>query len=63
MSQQEHEHCGHPMTAVELPEVYDGICFWRCETCGAWAHRFMVGDIRRDTTEVIARLNPDVEIR
>ena len=51
------------MTAVELPEVYDGACYWLCEPCGAWAHRVAGDDIRRSKTEGLACLHPDVEIR
>lgn len=40
-------HCDRPMIAVEVPEIYDGTCYWQCEHCAYWEHRFGVDDPRR----------------
>jgi hypothetical protein len=56
------EHCGRPMTSVELPGVYDGTCFWLCDVCGRWMHRFDRGDRRRAKAEVVGKLCPGKEI-
>ena len=35
------------MTGVEVPGIYDGVCFYLCQTCGVWRHRFARSDDRR----------------
>lgn len=44
-------HCGVDMTAIEFPEVYDGVSAYICEQCGHWQHRWPEGHYRRAKTE------------
>lgn len=51
--------CGVPMWSYEAPGVYDGTCFWTCETCGRWKHRFPIGSDRRRRAERFAEIHRD----
>lgn len=55
-------HCDQPMTGVELREVYDGTCYWWCEVCGKWQHRFKPNDPRRARTALLGKLDANDEI-
>ena len=32
---------------VELPSIYDGVCYWWCETCDTKWHRFPASQAAR----------------
>jgi len=32
--------CFGEATGCEVPEIYDGVCYWRCEACKVKWHRF-----------------------
>jgi hypothetical protein len=32
--------CGVIATGCEVPAIYDGVCYWRCEACKVKWHRF-----------------------
>ena len=32
--------CHAPAIGVEIPTIWDGVCYWRCETCRVKWHRF-----------------------
>lgn len=42
------ERTGWSTIGVEIPGVYDGVCYWLCPDCDQWWHRFPEGDQRRE---------------
>ena len=32
--------CQHMATGCEVSAIYDGVCYWRCESCKVKWHRF-----------------------
>jgi hypothetical protein len=39
------------LIGVEIPGIYDGICYWQCPVDGERWHRFQAGDRRRAAVE------------
>ena len=54
------------MMGVEVPSIYDGVCFYLCQTCGVWWHRFARSDDRRAKVELYieqAQIVPKVVVK